>query len=372
MKKFAPESRAKARFPINLKEFWAVNARCFGRFDKNKPRTPVSFSVGEDFIKWRMRVEDHARFYLDFDCQQQTRLACGKLAREHIGLDMGPGINLGTTMESIFGGEVYFPPNAPPWIKPVAETLDEAKALLPRLSRINVLDAGIMPRWFEYRARIQKEFGIPVHGGGGGHGAAELAVLTCGATNLCYWIKDDPAFMKEFMMELGRTVVRWNREMMKATGNKNAGRFGIANDSATLLSPDDYLKFSFPVEKMYYEEFAPSPGDTRHYHADSFMTPHLPALRALDVTDVNLGPKDDVLAIRKQLPGAVIHGHVSPMLTINGTPEDVYDACCSDIRRVGGDGGLVLTTAGGICAGSWEHLRAFMAAAVDCGNPEKT
>ncbi|MBI4024375.1 MAG: hypothetical protein HY360_05300 [Verrucomicrobia bacterium] len=359
------------RSSIDLKEFWEVNACCFGRFDVAKPRTPVSLSIGEDFIKWRMNVQDHARFYLDFDCQQQTRLACGKLTREHIGFDIGPGVNLGTTMESIFGGEVYFPPNAPPWIKPVAETLDEAKALLLRLPKIDVLSAGIMPRWLEYRARIQKEFGVSIPAGGGGHGAAELVVLACGAANLCYWIKDDPVFMKEFMVELGRTVVRWNHEMKKATGNTRTGRFGIANDSATLLSPDDYLEFSFPVEKMYCETFAPNPADTRHYHADSFMTPHLPALRVLGVTEVNLGPKDDIVTIRKQLPGAVIYGQVPPMLTINGTPEEVYQACCSDIRRVGSDGGLVLCTAGGICAGSWEHLKAFMTAAVDCGSPKQ-
>lgn len=356
-------------FNLDLNHFWEENAKCFGPFDTAKPRTPVSFSIGEDFIKWCMGVTDHPRFYLDCDYQQATRLACGKLTKEHIGIDIGPGINLGTTMESIFGGEVYFPPNAPPWIKPVVDTLDEAKSLLPRLSNIDVLNAGTMPRWFEYRERIQKGYGVAIPGGGGGHGAAELGVLVCGATNLCLWVKDDPVFMREFLMELGRTVVRWNHEMKQATSNTTTGSFGIANDSATLLSPDDYIEFSFPVEKLYYDEFAPLPEHGRYYHADSYMTPHLPALLELGVTGVNLGPRDDIETIRQQLPDAVIHGQVPPMLTINGTPEEVYNACCSDIRRVGADGGLVLTTAGGLCAGSWEHLKAFMAAAIDCGSP---
>ncbi|NCO35059.1 MAG: hypothetical protein AUJ92_11850 [Armatimonadetes bacterium CG2_30_59_28] len=351
---------------VDLGKFWKENERCFGRFDRNKPRTPVSLSLGEDFIKWRMGVTDHPRYYLDFDYQQQTRLACGKLTQEHIGLAMGPGINLGTTIESIFGGEVFFPPNAPPWIKPAVETIEDAKRLLPELSKIHPLTAGIMPRWLEYRERLQREYDVPCRMGGGAHGGAELAVLVCGATNFCYWAKDDPTFVKEFVTELARTMIRWNHAVRKETGNETSGRFSIANDSATLLSPDDYFQFSFPVEKMYYDEFAPAAKDTRCYHADSHMTPHLPALRELGVTDVNLGPRDDIEVIRRAMPDTVIHGQVPPMLTINGTPGEVYERCCSDIRRVGADGGLVLTTAGGICAGSWDHLRAFMAAAVDC------
>lgn len=359
----------KFRLAMDVDRFWDENRRCMGRFDRNKLRTPVSFSLGEDFIKWLMGVQDHARFYLDFDYQQQLRNAAGRLTMEHLGIDIGPGINLGTTTESIFGGEVEFPSNAPPWIRPVARTLEEAKALLKRLPRIDVLNAGTMPRWFEYRARVLKEYGFEIHGGGGAHGAAELVVLVCGAMNLGFWIKDEPAFMREFTMELGHTMARWNREMQKTTNAGAPGGFSVSNDSAGLLSPDDYFEFSFPVEKMYYDQFAPGPTDTRYYHADSRMTPHLSALGELRVTGVNLGPLDDIEEIRRRLPQTVIHGQVPPMLTINGTPDDVYAACCSDIRRAGGDGGMVLTTAGGLCAGSWDHLRAFMAAAVDCGNP---
>jgi len=343
----------EAILSLDVQAFWRENARCVERFSTNKPRVPVVFHLGEDWIKSVMNVYPHDRFYLDHDYQQTVRLACDRIAQERLGRRIGPGIDLGSPMyASLFGGRVVFPETAPPWIEPVIhDPRRDIPPLIDRMDKVDLLEQGLMPTWLERRERILQEYGVTINRGTGCHGSATMGAMLCGTTRFALFLYDYPDLMHTLMDCIARTMIRFMEICRKTFGLSMRG-CAIYNDDAALLSPKMYAEFGFPVEKAIYDRFCPDPEDDRYLHADSAMTHLLPALNELCIHRVNLGPTVDPLDIRREMPNTVVCGQVPPFVVRNGTPEEVVAAARKDIEAVGADGGLVLTTAGSVNEGT--------------------
>ena len=96
-----------------------------------------------------------------------------------------------------------------------------------------------------------------------------------------------------------------------------------------------------------------APGDARRYqHSDSAMGHLLDQQYELGIRDVNYGPSVDAGLIREKMPDAVIHGHTPPLLLRNGSPEEIRLRVISDFEKAGATGGLNVTTAGSLAAGT--------------------
>ena len=72
----------------------------------------------------------------------------------------------------------------------------------------------------------------------------------------------------------------------------------------------------------------------------------------LGIRVVNYGPEVDAGLIRAKMPDAYIHGHVPPFLLRNGGPEEIRQRVIDDFRKAGESGGLRVTTAGSLAAGT--------------------
>jgi uroporphyrinogen decarboxylase len=96
-----------------------------------------------------------------------------------------------------------------------------------------------------------------------------------------------------------------------------------------------------------------APGDApRYQHSDSAMGHLLEIQYALGIRKVNYGPEVDVALIRKKMPKAMIEGHIPPFLLRNGTPKEIKDRIHHDFQKAGQNGGLKITTAGSLPAGT--------------------
>ncbi len=85
------------------------------------------------------------------------------------------------------------------------------------------------------------------------------------------------------------------------------------------------------------------------------------AQRELGINDVNYGPEVDAALIRGKMPEAVIEGHTPPLLLRNGSPDEIRARIVSDFQKAGATGGLVVTTAGSLAAGTGVgRMRWFM------------
>jgi hypothetical protein len=72
----------------------------------------------------------------------------------------------------------------------------------------------------------------------------------------------------------------------------------------------------------------------------------------LGIRVVNYGPEVDVGLIREQMPHAYILGHLPPFLLRNGNPEEIRKRVIDDFAGAGASGGLEVTTAGSLAAGT--------------------
>jgi len=348
-----------------VKEFWAENDRCFAPFSTDKPRVPVSLHLGEDWIKWRMGIKNHRRFHLDFDYQQEVRLACGEISERELGIPIGPGINLGSVLySSLFGGKVIWPEDTGPWIEPVIEDpVQDVPVLIRHMERKDILDCGVTPQWLEWRDRIAEEYDVEIKGGGGFHGLATLGSLLCGTVNFIYWLYDYPRQMHALMDLIVDVAIEYMRRMRKRTGAPMRG-LSIANDNVAFLNPELYSEFCLERERHLYDIFSEPGVDRRYFHSDSDNTHMLELLNELELDGVNLGPEVNPVIIRQKMPNTVIYGQLPPFLVRDGTSEEIMAAARRDIERVGDDGGLVLSTAGSINDGTpEENIRAIMRAA---------
>jgi uroporphyrinogen decarboxylase len=191
-------------------------------------------------------------------------------------------------------------------------------------------------------------------------GPATMGTSIVGTTELMYWLVDFPEDMDRFYALLGDSIVRYYSLLSRAQGSTVRG-FSWLDDNCYLFSPSLYERYCLPLMQKVFAAFAPMPGDYRYQHSDSAMEHLLPLLATLDLKGVNFGPTVPVQAIRRAMPRAEIQGQVAPFTLRNGSLEDVVAEVRRDFDAVGGDGGLLITTAGSIAAGtSLESIRGFM------------
>jgi uroporphyrinogen decarboxylase len=121
-----------------------------------------------------------------------------------------------------------------------------------------------------------------------------------------------------------------------------------------------YREYCFPVLQRVMEALAP--GDARRYqHSDSAMGHLIDQQYELGIRAVNYGPTVDVALIRQKMPDAYIFGQTPPFLLRNGSPKEIRQRVIDDFERAGATGGLNVTTAGSLAAGTGVgRMRWFM------------
>ena len=75
----------------------------------------------------------------------------------------------------------------------------------------------------------------------------------------------------------------------------------------------------------------------------------------------------NIALIREKMPQAEIRGHMPPMLMRNGSPSEIKERLLSDFAKAGAGGGLRITTAGSLAAGTGVgRMRWLMKLVQDC------
>lgn len=352
-------------YDLDMAKFWEINDQCKD-LTKNIPRVPVSIYLNGDWICDFLKL-DCVLYYSDYRYQQENRLKCSEITEKELSYRIFPAIDFGVVMDaSIYGGKVNYEPNATPTLQPVVTDPEEIDALVERMSQINPLEQGLIPKYLEWREKIKIEYGIELTYGDEIKGCATMLGQICGITNFLTWIMTHPKQIQKLIACWLETSKRYLYAMRKAT-NFPEGRTGlsIASDVTGMLSPQMYREFIMPAEKELFDLFAPNPGDKRFYHADYHMFHHLDAFSELGVNKVNIDPYIEPVQILAKLPRAVIYGQIPPTkVLLYGTPEEVIACARRDIEQAGPGKHLILSTAGSINPGtSFTNLKALCYAA---------
>lgn len=337
---------------LDVNAFWEENARCTG-FTTNKPRCSLGFSPDDHWLFEFLQVPLMIPYYRDKEYRDSLHLEANRVTAEYIGcafFDEDTWLHSPRRIENLFGSEFAYHEGGTPWLMPATEDPVEFERILDRVEGID-LKTWAFPGDFLDEWQQRKKEGRPLQKlGGGSRGPATVMTSVLGAETVFFWIYDHPDLMKRFRDLLARKMVELNRALREFSGNTVPG-WWIADDNCALFNRELYREFCFPVLQQVMDAMAP--GDAcRFQHSDSAMGHLLDDQRELGIKEVNYGPTVDAALIREKMPDAMIHGHMPPFLLRNGSPEDIRKRLIEDFHKAGSTGGLRVTTAGSLAAGT--------------------
>jgi uroporphyrinogen decarboxylase len=332
--------------------FWAENERCTG-FTEDKPRCALSFSPDDHWLLEFMQVPSTLRYYRDKPYRDGLHRDANAVLREHLGrayFDEDTWEHTPRRIENLFGSEFTHTEGGTPWLQHVTDDPAAFARILDRAEATNMA-SWALPEAYRAEWEQRRAAGKPLPNlGGGSRGPATVMTSVLTIETVMYWLIDEPDLMRRFRDILATKMIELNCVLRAFSGNRAAG-WWITDDNCTLFSPALYEEFCMPVLARVMDVMAPG-NATRYQHSDSAMAHLLDHQRALGIGTVNYGPEVDVALIRHRMPQAMIHGHMPPFLLRNASPEAIRARIVSDFAKAGAGGGLQVTTAGSVNAGT--------------------
>jgi uroporphyrinogen decarboxylase len=147
--------------------------------------------------------------------------------------------------------------------------------------------------------------------------------------------------------------------------------FGLAEDSAQIMSAECFKEFVVPYDNRLYAEFGAGLrqgrgmhmcGDSRHLHRA--------LVDDLKITSLDLfGYRVEPEVIARNFGGkALLWGNIDPMLMLNGTKAEVKAAARKCLEVLAPCGGLLLGDGANVCPGTpIENLAALVEASEEYG-----
>ncbi|MBN1136522.1 MAG: hypothetical protein JXM73_08045 [Anaerolineae bacterium] len=337
---------------LDVEAFWEENALCY-EFTTDKPRCSLSFSPDDHWVFEFMDVPSTLRYYQDKAYRDALHKEVNAITLEHVGwafFDEDTWEHSPKRIENLFGCEFTYEENSTPWLTPVTRDPDEFARILDRAEEIDLATWSLPEAFLQEWNRRQAEGRRLSRLGGGSRGPATVMTSVLEPDVVFYWIYDHPDLMRRFRDILADKMIELNRVLRAFSGNEQPGWY-ILDDNSALFSPGLYREYCFPVLQRVMDTLAP--GNARRYqHSDSAMGHLLEQQYELGIRAVNYGPTVDAGLIREKMPDATIFGQMPPFLLRNGSPDEIRQRAIDDFRKAGATGGLGVTTAGSLAAGT--------------------
>lgn len=251
------------------------------------------------------------------------------------------------------------------WLKPSADTPQELEALLDRVEARDIRSFILPENWEQEKARLMA-LGVKPRLYRGQRGPVTFGTSIYGSENLIFLIIENPDLASRFSQVILKTMLEIGRVLDEEAGytpETAPHGFAFFDDNCTLMTPDMYQLFGYPVLKGIFDRYCPDKEDRRYQHSDSAMGHLLPQLGELGVNETNFGPTVMVSDIREHLPHAVIYGELAPFTYCRNEHENIVLECLRDVEMAREKRGLVFGTAGSINNGTrLTSMRLAMAA----------
>lgn len=178
------------------------------------------------------------------------------------------------------GAPLSIPDHTEPNIKPFADSIDEAIEIVNRAQEIQFEDQPIVQHYLEVWDYLEKVFPEEnvSFAGPGYEGPLTTAVLMRGQDFFCD-LYDVPEKCQEFLKKLTSNITKYIRFINQLNGVTGLRKdsCGLADDFASLVSPDMWDEMVIPYWNQYYEEQSVE-GCKRFVHVEGLSPKHLPKL----------------------------------------------------------------------------------------------
>lgn len=337
---------------LDVEAFWQENESC-KEFTTDKPRCAAYFSPDDHWLFEFMAIPSTLHYYQDKTYRDDLHRQVNKITKEYVGLaffEEDTWVHSPRRIENLFGSEFEYHEGGTPWLMPVKADPDEFDRIVEQAATTD-MNTWAFPTLFlaEWESRRAKGDKMPKLGGGS-RGPATIMTSVLGVENTFFWFYDHAKLMAKFRDVLADKMVQLNAVLRKFSGNIHPG-WWITDDNCALFNGALYAEYCVPVLEKVLNATAPSEA-TRYQHSDSSMGHLLDYQHELGIREVNYGPEVDTALIREKMPRAMINGHVPPFLLRNGRPEEIEARILEDFQKAGQSGGLTITTAGSLAAGT--------------------
>lgn len=346
---------------LDVEAFWEENTHCHA-FTTAKPRCSLSFSPDDHWIFEFAHVPSTLRYYHDKPYRDALHREVNAVTAEYVGrtfFSEDTWEHNPQRIENLFGCYFTYHEHSTPWLTPVTEDPDEFAEVLDRAEATDLETWCLPPEYLaEWQARQAAGQPMP-RLGGGSRGPATVMTSVLKPETVFFWIYDHPDLMHRFRDILAEKMVELNTILRRFSGNDHPG-WSILDDNSALFNPQMYREYCLPVLKRVMDALAP--GDApRYQHSDSAMGHLLDQQYELGIRAVNYGPTVDAALIRQKMPDAYINGQMPPFLLRDGSADDIRQRVIEDFQKAGAAGGLNVTTAGSLAAGTGVgRMRWFM------------
>lgn len=346
---------------LDVAAFWVENELCQD-FTTHKPRCSLSFSPDDHWLFEFLNVTSTLKYFFDKSYRDSLHQEANKILFQHIGksyFDEDTWEHNPKRIENLFDCEFTYKEGSTPWLTPSTDDPDTFRRILDRAEKADVRHWAFPEHFLaEWESRKKSNKSLPLLGSGC-RGPATIMTSVLSPETAILWMYDHPDLMRRFRDILTQQMVSLNQVLREFSANNNPG-WWITDDNSTLFSRKFYMEYCVPVLRTVLDNFAPF--DSRRYqHSDSSMGHLLQQQNDLGINVVNYGPEVDVALIRDKMPNAFIHGQMPPFLLRNGSPQAIKERIISDFKKGGSSGGLNVTTAGSLAAGTGvERMRWMM------------
>ena len=337
---------------LDLQAFWEEDSHC-KEFTTQKPRCSLHFAPDDHWLFEFMAIPSTLRYYQQKSYRDDLHKRVNTITRDYIGqsfFEEDTWKYSPKRIENLFGCEFEYREGSTPWFVPVTTDPHVFRRILNR-AEITNLEDWVFPEPFltEWETRQAAGKKLPFLGTGS-RGPATIMSSILGVETIFYWFYDHPDLMARFRDTLAKKMVELNKILREFSGNRQPG-WWITDDNCALFNRNLYRQYCLPVLETVLNAMAP--GDAlRYQHSDSAMGHLLEDQYSLGIRRVNYGPEVPAALIREKMPGAMIDGHIPPLLLRNGTPEEIKHRVIANFQDSGQTGGLEVTTAGSLAAGT--------------------
>jgi uroporphyrinogen decarboxylase len=341
---------------LDVEAFWQENAHCQA-FSPDKPRCALSFSPDDHWLFEFMAVPSTLRYYQDKAYRDALHSQVNEITRQYVGqafFDEDTLQHQPRRIENLFGCEFAYREGSTPWLVPVTGDPGDLARILDRAEETDLHTWALPDEFLAEWEQRQAAGKPPLSLGTGSRGPATIMTSVIDPTVLFLWMYDHPKLVARFRDVLTHKMIELN-QILRAFSGYDQPRWWITDDNSALFSPRLYREYCFPLLRELLDAMAPlgaGPQVWRYQHSDSAMGHLLDQQYELGIRFVNYGPEVDVALIRKKMPEAYIHGQLPPLLLRNGSPAEIRQRVIDDFAKAGAGGGLEVTTAGSLAAGT--------------------
>ena len=276
------------------------------------------------------------------------------------------------------GAEIYWQENETPQAIPCISTIDDlVKHTMPEW-RSTLW--GKKLGWFFEMTRLAEDVRVTLNGEqipiqisvGINADSPFMTAVDLIDSNFYTWILDAPAECKAFLEKVADRYIEVETEFRKISGRSQNDGLCYSDDSAQVISQDQYRDMCVPVGERLYDMFGNDGHDGRMMHmCGRNVHLHESLLNDLHITQLTGYGSGNAPEEMGVLAGKVLlHGNVDPMTLYEGTPNDVERETSKILEVLADSGGIVLGDGYNIVPGSpLSNLEAVRATSTRFGIP---